>query len=105
MIRTSPPGVHKDTCTTSSRHEPVEMVGQYSIRGGILDVYSPGAATPVRIEMLGDEVESIRDYDPGTQKSIQRVDEAALLPLTEFPYLDTARICSSPPGIRPMGSK
>ena len=65
--------------------EPVEMVGQYSIRGGILDVFSPETANPVRIEMLGDEVESIREYDPETQKSIQRVDEAVLLPLAEYP--------------------
>ena len=67
------------------RNEPVEMVGQYSIRGGILDVYSPEAPNPVRIEMLGDEVESVREYDPETQKSIQRVDEAVLLPLAEYP--------------------
>ena len=67
------------------RNEPVEMVGQYSIRGGILDVYPPEAANPVRIEMLGDEVESIREYDAETQKSIRRVEEAVLLPLTEYP--------------------
>ncbi len=67
------------------RNEPVEMVGQYSIRGGILDVFSPETLRPVRIEMLGDDVESIREYDPETQKSIQRVDEAVLLPLAEYP--------------------
>ena len=68
-----------------SRHEPVDMAGQYSIRGGIIDVYSPEAMRPVRIEMLGDEVESIREFDPETQKSVQIAEQAVLLPLTEYP--------------------
>ena len=68
-----------------SRHEPVDMAGQYSIRGGIIDVYSPEAVRPVRIEMLGDEVESIREFDPETQKSVQTAEQAVLLPLTEYP--------------------
>ena len=68
-----------------SRHEPVGMAGQYSIRGGIIDAYSPEAMRPVRIEMLGDEVESIREFDPETQKSVQIAEQAVLLPLTEYP--------------------
>ncbi len=67
------------------RHEPVEMVGQFSIRGGIIDVYSPEAPNPLRIEMFGDQIESLRVFDPETQKSIQTVDQATLLPLTEYP--------------------
>jgi transcription-repair coupling factor (superfamily II helicase) len=67
------------------RHEPVEMVGQFSVRGGIVDVFSPEAAHPVRIEMLGDQVESLRFFDAETQKSIQPVDQTVLLPLTEYP--------------------
>src|SRR5579885_824632 len=63
----------------------VEMPGQYALRGGILDVYSPEADRPVRIEFFGDEVESIRKFDPGTQRSSSPVDEAILLPLTETP--------------------
>lgn len=47
----------------------VEMPGQYALRGGILDVYSPEADRPVRIEFFGDEVESIRKFDPATQRS------------------------------------
>ena len=43
----------------------VEMPGEYALRGGILDVYSPEAERPVRIECFGDEVESIRKFDPG----------------------------------------
>jgi transcription-repair coupling factor (superfamily II helicase) len=63
----------------------VEMPGQYALRGGILDVYSPEADRPVRIEFFGDEVESIRKFDPATQRSSTPVDEALLLPLTETP--------------------
>src|SRR5215469_14080035 len=63
----------------------VEMPGQYALRGGILDVYSPEADRPVRIEFFGDEVESIRKFDPATQRSSSPVDEALLLPLTETP--------------------
>jgi transcription-repair coupling factor (superfamily II helicase) len=63
----------------------VEMPGEYALRGGILDVYSPEADRPVRIEFFGDEVESIRKFDPATQRSSNPVDEALLLPLTETP--------------------
>jgi len=63
----------------------VEMPGQYALRGGILDVYSPEADRPLRIGFFGDEVESIRKFDPATQRSSNPVDEALLLPLTETP--------------------
>jgi len=63
----------------------VEMPGEYAVRGGILDVYSPEADRPLRIEFFGDEVESIRKFDPATQRSSNPVEEALLLPLTETP--------------------
>ena len=63
----------------------VEMPGQYALRGGILDVYSPEADRPLRIEFFGDEPESIRKFDPASQRSSTPVDEALLLPLTETP--------------------
>src|SRR5579862_5340313 len=66
----------------------VEMPGEYALRGGILDVYSPEADRPLRIEFFGDEVESIRKFDPATQRSSTPVDEALLLPLTETPISD-----------------
>jgi transcription-repair coupling factor (superfamily II helicase) len=66
----------------------VEMPGQYALRGGILDVYSPEAERPVRIEFFGDEVESIRRFDPASQRSSNPVDEELLLPLTETPVTD-----------------
>jgi len=66
----------------------VEMPGQYALRGGILDVYSPEAERPVRVEFFGDEVESIRRFDPTSQRSSNPIDEALLLPLTETPVSD-----------------
>jgi transcription-repair coupling factor (superfamily II helicase) len=66
------------------RRDPVEMVGEYSIRGGILDVFSPEQAEPVRVEFFGDEIESIRRFDPESQRSIHKLNECVLQPLTEF---------------------
>lgn len=66
----------------------VEMPGQYATRGGILDVYSPEADRPTRVEFFGDEVESIRKFDPASQRSSNPVDEALLLPLTETPVTE-----------------
>jgi transcription-repair coupling factor (superfamily II helicase) len=63
----------------------VEMPGQYTRRGGILDIYSPEADRPVRFEFFGDEIETIRKFDPETQRSSAPLDEALLLPLTETP--------------------
>src|SRR5258708_20167398 len=61
------------------------MVGQFSVRGGIVDVFAADAARGVRLELFGDEVESIREFDPGTQRSVQPRQETTLLPLTDFP--------------------
>ena len=66
------------------RREPVEMVGEYSVRGGILDVFSPEAAKPVRIDLFGDQVESIRRFDVESQRSVLKVEDCTLLPLTEY---------------------
>ena len=63
-----------------------EMPGQFAVRGGIIDVFSPEAPQPVRIELLGDTIESIRAFDPNTQRSTNPVERATLLPLTEFPH-------------------
>jgi transcription-repair coupling factor (superfamily II helicase) len=63
----------------------VEMPGEYALRGGILDIYPPETESPVRIELFGDEVESIRRFDPNTQRSAAAQDEAILLPLSDTP--------------------
>jgi transcription-repair coupling factor (superfamily II helicase) len=66
----------------------VEMPGQFTRRGGILDVYSPETDRPVRIEFFGDEIETIRKFDPETQRSQSGLDETQLQPLTEAPVTE-----------------
>ncbi len=66
------------------KHVSCEMPGQYAVRGGIIDVYSPETPQPVRIELLGDTIESIRAFDPNTQRSTNPMERALLLPLTEI---------------------
>ena len=68
-----------------SRRDPVEMVGEYSVRGGILDVFSAESARPLRVEFFGDEIESIRRFEVESQRSIMKITEAQVLPLTEQP--------------------
>jgi transcription-repair coupling factor (superfamily II helicase) len=75
---------HLNSIGYSSR-EPVEMVGEYSVRGGILDVFPPEAGQPYRIEFFGDQIESMRRFDTDTQRSVLKVEEARLLPLVEYP--------------------
>jgi transcription-repair coupling factor (superfamily II helicase) len=68
-----------------SQVDLVEMPGQFARRGGILDVYSPEADRPIRVDFFGDEIEAMRKFDPETQRSSNTLDEALLLPLTETP--------------------
>jgi len=67
------------------RREPVEMVGEYSIRGGIFDVFPAEAERPVRVEFFGDLIESMRTFDAETQRSVLKISESSLLPLVECP--------------------
>ena len=76
-----------------------EMPGQYAVRGGIIDIYSPESPQPVRVELLGDTIESIRAFDPNTQRSTNPMERATLLPLTEYPrhaeVLERARVSAA----------
>ena len=65
--------------------ETVEMPGQFAVRGGIIDVFPPEAARPVRLELLGDTLESIREFDPNTQRSTNPLERVTLLPLADYP--------------------
>ncbi len=65
--------------------EPVEMTGEYSVRGGIIDIFPAEAGRPVRLELFGDTIESMRRFDVETQRSVQRTDDCVLLPLAEHP--------------------
>ncbi len=68
-----------------SRRDPVEMVGEYSVRGGILDVFGAESAKPLRVEFFGDEIESIRRFEVESQRSILKISQAQILPLAEQP--------------------
>ncbi|MFO7840083.1 MAG: transcription-repair coupling factor [Desulfosalsimonadaceae bacterium] len=61
----------------------VEEPGEYSVRGGIIDVFSPMYAEPIRIELFGDTAESIRFFSPATQRQTTSTDEAVILPAKE----------------------
>jgi transcription-repair coupling factor (superfamily II helicase) len=67
------------------KRDPVEMVGEYSLRGGILDIFPAEASKPIRIELFGDLIESIRRFDVATQRSVMKISETTLLPLAEYP--------------------
>jgi transcription-repair coupling factor (superfamily II helicase) len=62
----------------------VEERGDFSVRGGIVDLYSPGYGWPLRLEFDGDRLESIREFNPSTQRSAQVQEEMLLLPMKEF---------------------
>ena len=65
------------------RHPQVEKEGDYSVRGGILDIWSPGEEFPIRAEFFGEALESLRTFNPATQTSIERIDTAEILPIKE----------------------
>jgi transcription-repair coupling factor (superfamily II helicase) len=62
----------------------VEEKGEVSVRGGIIDVFPPLAAQPLRIEFLGDTIESLRLFDPASQRSLERLEEFTFLPMRFF---------------------
>ena len=74
-----------DTLTAAgyARCEQVEGVGQFALRGGILDFFSPSHEKPVRCEFFGDEVDSMGLFDPATQRRVMNISEAEILPAAE----------------------
>jgi transcription-repair coupling factor (superfamily II helicase) len=66
------------------REDPVTGVGEFSVRGGILDVWPPNVERPLRVEFFGDTVDSIRKFDPETQLSVEKINEVSLPPMREF---------------------
>ena len=75
--------VYKLVAAGYVREDPVGAVGEFSMRGGIIDVWSPGQERPVRIEFFGDEVDSIRGFDPETQLSTSQLSEVEIVPMRE----------------------
>jgi len=74
-----------------SRTETVREAGEYAMRGGILDLYPPGREQPVRLDLFGDEIETMRAFDPLTQRTHKDVSTFTLQPVTEF-FLDEESI-------------
>jgi len=64
--------------------------GEFAVRGGILDCFPPQASHPVRIEFFGDEIHSLRRFDPETQRSLGMESQVTILPLTEVPMTEAA---------------
>ena len=73
------------------RVERVEEKGQIALRGGILDVYCPTAASPWRLEFFDDEIDSIRSFSPETQRSTEKADEAFFAPASECVFSQAQR--------------
>ena len=70
-------------CAGYTRCQQVEGVGQFALRGGILDVFSPLMEQPVRCEFFDDEIDSMGTFDPGTQRRVKNVKSALVLPAAE----------------------
>ncbi|MFP4473979.1 MAG: transcription-repair coupling factor [Desulfatibacillaceae bacterium] len=82
----------------------VEEPGEFSVRGGILDVYSPNYEDPLRIEFFGDTVDSIRTFSPANQRTVNRLPEAVILPASEA-VVDENALLGFVHGIREQGSR
>jgi transcription-repair coupling factor (superfamily II helicase) len=67
-----------------TREDPVDQHGEFSVRGGVADIFPAGDRLPVRIEFIGDTIESIRQFDPATQRSVAAVDRVTVAPVREM---------------------
>jgi transcription-repair coupling factor (superfamily II helicase) len=84
-----------------TREDPADEHGEFAVRGGIVDIFPAGEAHPTRLEFIGDTIETLRTYDPSTQRSIAPTDQVAVVPLrdvlqddrraTVFDYMSRAR--------------
>ncbi len=82
------------TNLTNAHYHAVSQVlspGEYSVRGGIIDIFPTGSESPIRIELFDDEVDTIRFFDPDTQRSTEKTDRTEILPAREFPMTDEGR--------------
>ena len=63
---------------------------EFAVRGSIVDLFPMGSKVPFRIELFDDEIESIRTFDPETQRTLEKIDQIQLFPAREFPFTDAA---------------
>ncbi len=73
--------LHTDTVTER---------GQYAVRGAVMDIFPMGAELPVRIDLFDEEIETLRTFDPGTQRTVEKIPALNLLPAKEFPFDEAA---------------
>ena len=97
------------SCSSSATRRCLEVAGrgEFARRGGIVDVFPPSAELPVRIEFFGDEIDSLRAFDPTDQRTIGTVERVVLLPARRSSSCRTAarRRCASASGRRRRGSR
>ncbi len=70
-----------------TRVDTVNLPGQFAVRGGIVDIYSPDSILPIRMELFGDDIDSLRSFDCETQMSVEKLKEAKIIPVN----VETAR--------------
>src|SRR5438874_811042 len=66
-----------------TREDPADCHGEFAVRGCIVDIFPAGETHPVRLEFIGDTIETLRTYDPSTQRSIAPTDQIAIVPLRD----------------------
>jgi transcription-repair coupling factor (superfamily II helicase) len=90
-----------------TRQDPTDEPGEFSARGGVVDFYPAGANNPIRVEFIGDNIESLRTYDPDSQRSIEAIDQARIVPLTEIVSAASDAGAIPPPGgaVAPAGGR
>ena len=74
------------------REEQIEGPGQFAVRGGILDIYPLTEEVPIRVELWGDEIDSIRTFDVESQRSIENLDTITIYPASDFPEEEAKRV-------------
>ena len=71
--------------------DTVNERGQYAVRGSVMDIFPMGSELPVRIDLFDDEIETLRTFDPETQRTVERIEALKLLPAKEFPFDDAGQ--------------
>ena len=77
----------------SAGYQSTDMVverGQYAVRGALVDIFPMGSDLPVRIDLLDNEIDTLRTFDPETQRTVEQIKQLNLLPAKEFPFDDPA---------------
>jgi len=82
---------HQLTVAGYNHVTQVMAPGEYCVRGGLIDLFPMGSAVPYRIDLIDDQIDSLRTFDVDTQRTIYKVNEVRLLPAREFPMDEAAR--------------